>query len=81
MWESLRADIALARQRRPEHLSPYVFPQLFAVFMYRLPHAVGRWSPFGGRFLMTVSLLLTGSELDWRATFGPGLSWSIRRAW
>ena len=76
MWESLKADVALLRRRRPDHrlLLPYLFPHLFAVACYRVAHAFGRrrMAPLA-RLLQIINLTLTGAELDWRAELGPGL--------
>ncbi len=70
----VRADIALVRSRRDQRLVPYLFPNLFAVLMYRLAHAVGpRGAGLPARALSIVGQLMTGAELDWRAQLGPGV--------
>jgi serine O-acetyltransferase len=73
VWESLKADLAVARERRAP-LSAYLFPCVFIVVVYRLAHALGtRGLSVPARALQIIGLLLAGANVDWRSDLGPGL--------
>lgn len=62
---TLAADLATARRRREGRISPYLFPNVLAVAMYRLAHALGRRGAAApARAVRIVAQLLTGAELD-----------------
>ena len=71
--ESLKADLAVARERRVP-LAAYLFPCVFIVVVYRLAHALGsRGLSVPARALQIVGLILAGANVDWRSNIGPGV--------
>jgi serine O-acetyltransferase len=73
MWESLKADLAVARERRTP-LSAYLFPCVFITVVYRLAHALGkRGLSAPARGLQIIGLILAGANVDWRSELGPGV--------
>jgi serine O-acetyltransferase len=69
------ADIQAVRRWRPS-LHPFLFPNLFAVVVYRFAHRIGALgTPFGAVALIVslITQILTGAEISWQAEIGPGL--------
>lgn len=71
--ELLRADWAAVRRASSNPVS-FLFPQYFAVVVYRVSNALWRRGmPRLSRTVMVVGQVLTGAEISGAATIGPGL--------
>jgi len=74
-WALIKTDVDAIRKQHGG-VVPWIFPNLLAVAIYRVAHAV-RKAPGGriqARLLCVLGQFLTGAELDPRAEIGPGFS-------
>ena len=68
------ADLAAARRQKSGRLVPFLFPNVFAVAMYRLASALRtRGAVRTARLATVVAHVLTGAEIDPQAVIGAGL--------
>ncbi len=74
LWHLLRSDAEALRFHR-QRFWPFVFPNYFAVAVYRLAHALRcRRLGIPARLISMAAQTLTGAEIDPGARIGPGLS-------
>jgi serine O-acetyltransferase len=74
LLEAVREDINAVRRFRGGRVIPWLFPNLFAVVGYRLARVLGQKGlTVLAHGLCLVIGALTGIEISWRATIGPGL--------
>lgn len=74
LLDCLAADVRAVRRHRDGRLAAFLFPNLFAVAVFRVANWIGRHGLAApAHALCLLVTVLTGAEISWRAQIGPGL--------
>lgn len=68
------ADLRRARASSSSGLAGLVSVRMVATALYRLAHAVGARVPVLASMIKQLNHLLTGADIAWQASIGPGLA-------